>query len=336
MESPAMEPMGVDFAGDVAPILVRRCLECHSGENPEGGLSLTSPSSIRRGGDSGAAIDAERPSQSLLLERIESGEMPPREALSTAERQALTNWITLGAVWQGGPLDFFSATTDTRAGRDFWSLAPLASPTPPKPDPASGHEDWARGPIDAFILDAMVEAGLEPAAQADPRTLARRVAFDLVGLPPDPDRVDAFVSDPTDEAYARLVDDLLASPSYGERWGRHWLDVVRFGESDGFERNFARENAWPYRDWVIDALNADMPYDRFVRMQLIGDLEPGGFEGIAATGFWVAGAHNTVVGGSERMKQLARQDELEEVLGTLGQAFLGLTLNCARCHDHKF
>ena len=170
----------------------------------------------------------------------------------------------------------------------------------------------------------------------DPRNLIRRLYFDLIGLPPTPEQVAAFVADPSEASYQRIVEDLLNSQHYGERWGRHWLDVVRFGESDGFERNFQRENAWHYRDWVINALNDDMPYDEFVRMQLIGDQLAGGTDGAAATGFWVAGVHNTTVGGSKRMKQLARQDEIEDVLATLGQTFVGLTFNCARCHDHKF
>jgi cytochrome c551/c552 len=325
----------VAFSRDVGPILVRRCLECHSGDAPEGGLSLTDEAALRAGGESGLAVEPGQREASLLWQRIASDEMPPRHPLPDAEKQTLAAWIDAGAAWQGGPLDRFSSTTDARAGRDFWSLAPLADPPPPTtPDAASGT--WGRGAIDAFILEGLATAGLRPAPEANARTLVRRLFFDLVGLPPPPDRIDAFAADPSDAAYERLVDELLASPAYGERWGRHWLDVVRFGESDGFERNFARDNAWPYRDWVIAALNADMPYDRFVRMQLVGDLEPGGVEGIAATGFWVAGAHNTVVGGSQRMKLLARQDEIEEVLGTFGQAFLGLTLNCARCHDHKF
>jgi cytochrome c551/c552 len=325
----------VAFSRDVGPLFVRRCLECHSGDTPEGGLSLTDEAALRAGGESGRAIEPGNPKGSLLWQRIASDEMPPRHPLSDAEKEALAAWIDAGAAWQDGPLDRFSTTTDTRAGRDFWSLAALADPPTPAP-PIAARGTWGRGTIDAFVLEGLVAAGLRPAPEADPRTLVRRLFFDLVGLPPPPDRIDAFAADPSDLAYERLVDELLASTAYGERWGRHWLDVVRFGESDGFERNFARDNAWPYRDWVIAALNADMPYDRFVRMQLIGDLEPGGVEGIAATGFWVAGAHNTVVGGSRRMKQLARQDEIEEVLGTLGQAFLGLTLNCARCHDHKF
>lgn len=326
----------IDFSRDVAPVLVRRCLECHSGESPEGSLTLTDFAGLERGGDSGVAIEAGDSRGSLLWQRIDADEMPPKHPVPAAEKKIIADWIDAGARWQGGSLDLFSLTTEARAGRDFWSLTPIrdvAVPDVADRDPPKG---WPRNAIDAFVLDGLATAGLRPAAAADPRALIRRVWFDLVGLPPSPEQIDAFVTDSSDAAYGRLVDQLLASPAYGERWGRHWLDVVRFGESDGFERNFVRDNAWPYRDWVIDALNADMPYDRFVRMQLIGDLLDGGFGGVAATGFWVAGAHNAVVGGSKRMRLLARQDEVEEVIGTLGQTFVGLTLQCARCHDHKF
>jgi hypothetical protein len=334
--SAATGDAAVDFDHDVAPLLVRKCLECHSGESPEGGLALTDEVAVRRGGESGAALVPGDSRASLLWQRVADGEMPPKHPLAAGEKQVLADWIDAGATWGRGSLDLFSLTTDTRAGRDFWSLSPVRDvPLPDRADDGRSPP-WGRGPIDAFILDGLVRAGLQPAAPADPATLVRRVWFDLVGLPPPPEEVTAFAADPSVAAYEALVDHLLASPAYGERWGRHWLDVVRFGESDGFERNFARDNAWPYRDWVIDALNADMPYDRFVRMQLVGDLLDDGLDGVAATGFWVAGAHNTVVGGSKRMKLLARQDEIEEVLGTLGQTFVGLTLQCARCHDHKF
>jgi len=331
----AAEDQAVDFRRDVAPLLVRRCLECHSGESPEGDLRLTDATTLERGGESGVAIVAGDAAASLLWQRVAADEMPPQAPLSAEERRTLAAWIDAGGRWQGPALEAFALSTETRAGRDWWSLVPLRDAAPPAVG-ADAPPAWREGGIDAFVLERLRAAGLRPAAAADPRTLVRRVSFDLVGLPPSAEQVTAFAADPSDAAYGRLVDELLDSPAYGERWGRHWLDVVRFGESDGFERNVARENAWPYRDWVIDALNADMPYDRFVRMQLTGDLLEAGAAGTAATGFWVAGAHNTVVGGSKRMQLLARQDEIEEVVGTLGQTFLGLTLQCARCHAHKF
>lgn len=319
---------GVDlFARDVAPLLVARCLECHGDGHPSGGLTLLDETGLRTGGENGPAVVAGRSAESLLWRRVAADEMPPTQPLSTEEKAALARWIDAGAVWAAGPLDPFARSTATRAGRDFWSLQPLRDVTPPAP---TGH------PIDAFIGRRLAEAGLRPAPLADPRTLLRRLCFDLVGLPPTPAELEAFAADPSEAAYRGIVDRLLASPACAERWARHWLDVVRFGESDGFERNVARDHAWHYRDWVIGALAADMPYDEFVRMQLVGDQLVDGIDGAAATGFWVAGVHNTVVGSSPRMRQLARQDEIEEVLATIGQTFVGLTFHCARCHDHRF
>lgn len=320
-----------DFNTQIAPILVSHCLECHQGPNPKGGLDLTEWAKVEKGGDSGAALVAGHAADSLLWERVFSDEMPPKHPLSKANKKALRQWIDEGAIWGIPHLEIFSITTDSRAGRDWWSLQPLETVTPPSPG-----AEWGRNEIDAFVLQQLHKSNLKTSHEASPRTLLRRVYFDLIGLPPTPRQVASFVADPSEAAYQAVIDQLLKSRHYGERWGRHWLDVVRFGESDGFERNFQRENAWPYRDWVIQALNADMPYDEFVRMQLIGDQLVGGADGAAATGFWVAGVHNTTVGGSKRMKQLARQDEIEDVLATVGQTFVGLTFNCARCHDHKF
>jgi uncharacterized protein (DUF2267 family) len=314
-----------DFVQDVAPLLVSRCLGCHSGDTPEGGLRVHDAAALAAGGDSGPALVPGQVQESLLWQRVSAGEMPPDEPLTAAEQGTIAAWLAAGGGWVGEPLDLFAVTTDERAGRDWWSLQPLVA--------ASVPEEQT---IDTFVQERLAATGLRPAAEATPRVLLRRLFFDLIGLPPTPEQIAAFEADPSDEAYRRHVDALLASPAYGERWGRHWLDVVRYGESDGFERNFQREHAWPYRDWVIRSLNDDMPYHEFVRRQLIGDQLEGGLEGAAAAGFWVAGVHNTVVGGSERMKKLARQDEIEEVLGTVGQTFVGLTFNCARCHDHKF
>ena len=183
------------------------------------------------------------------------------------------------------------------------------------------------------------DQGLRPQPEADRRTLIRRLSFDLIGLPPEPGEVDRFVADTTADAYERLVDRLLASPHYGERWGRHWLDVVRFGESEGFERNHVRDNAWRYRDWVVQAFNGDMPYDEFVRQQIAGDiLHPNDLEALIATGYHVCGTWDEVAHyeGSSEMQRATRFDELEDMVAAVGQTFLGLTINCARCHDHKF
>ncbi len=322
----------IDFDKHVAPILVSHCTECHSGAAPEGGLSLLDATLAMSESDSGLAIVPHDPTNSELWTRVDADEMPPKHPLQDDEKQTLKRWIEQGARWGTSPIDPYASSTSTRAGRDWWSLQPLRNPRVPAVD----HDPWVGHPVDAFVWNRLHAADLEPSPAADPRTLIRRLFFDLIGLPPTPEQVAAFAASPSDAAYEKIVDELLASKHYGERWGRHWLDVVRFGESDGFERNAPRNNAWHYRDWVIRSLNDDLPYDEFVRQQLIGDLTSAGIDGAAATGFWVAGVHNTVVGGSPRMKELARQDELEEVLGTLGQTFLGLTIHCARCHDHKF
>ena len=269
---------------------------------------------------------------SRLWTRIEADEMPPDNPLSDGDKALVREWIASGGAWTIDQLDPFQFTTDARAGYDWWALQPLTA----YPVPSLYSAGWVRNDIDRFVHRRLREAEIEPSRQASPRALVRRLYFDLIGLPPHPSIVQEFENDPSDRAYEAIVDRLLASPGYGERWGRHWLDLARFGESDGFERNNPRENLWPYRDWVIKALNDDLPYDQFVRMQLAGDLVDPGPDGVAATGFVVAGVHNTVVGSSQRMKRLARQDELEEMIGTIGQTFLGLTINCARCHDHKY
>lgn len=321
----------VSFDLDVAPLLAAHCLDCHGASEPQGGLMLFTMDAAQRGGDSGVAVVPGKPDESLLWQRVDSDEMPPRHPLADAEKSVLKRWIQQGAKWGTSPIDPFAVTTKTRAGRDWWALQPLPqTAAAAKPDASVSDQ------IDEFIEQRLQAAGLKPLPTADPRTLVRRLYYDLLGLPPDPEVVAKFAAQPTEAAWQQLVEQLLASPHYGERWGRHWLDVVRFGESDGFERNFPRHNAWPYRDWVIQAFNDGLPYDQFVRMQLFGDQLQGGLTGAAATGFWVAGVHNTVVGGSDRMKTLARQDEIEEVLAVVGQTFLGLTVNCARCHDHKF
>lgn len=322
----------LDFRREVAPLLAARCLECHDGNAPEAGLDLSTRSGLSNGGESGPVILEKTPEESLLWQRIGTNEMPPEHPLTQAEKDIFKEWIFGGARWQGEPIDRFRYTSDIRAGYDWWSLQPVRTVTPPRIENAS----WPRNSIDRFVLRRLNEHQLSPSGQATPRAQIRRLYFDLIGLPPSPDVIEKFAAHPTDEAYEQIVDDLLASRHYGERWARHWLDVVRFGESNGFERNAPRTNFWYYRDWVIKSLNDDMPYDDFVRMQLIGDLLKPGPEGAAAVGFLVAGVHNTTVGGSERMKKLARQDELEEVIAAVGQTFLGLTVNCARCHDHKF
>jgi len=325
----------VDFDRRVAPVLAAHCLECHSGPAPKGGLDLSRQDRAFAGGESGPAIVAGKPDESLLLQRIADGEMPPKKPLPAEEVALLKEWIAGGAAWGTSPIDPFRATTSTRAGYDWWSLQPFARPNPP----AVERADFVRNPIDSFVLAKLESVGLAPSPEADRRTLIRRVTFDLTGLPPTPEEVAAFVSDPDALAYEKLVDRLLASPHLGEKWARHWLDLARFGESNGFEYDEPRRNAWPYRDWVIGVLNDDLPFDEFARRQVAGDvLAPGDPRAITATGFLVAGAYDTAGQNqqSAAMKAVVRQDELEDVISTVSQTFLGLTAHCARCHDHKF
>lgn len=324
-----------DFDRQVAPILARRCLDCHSGPDPKGGLDLSRRSALFRGGANGEAVVPGKPDESLIWEQIADDTMPPKRPLPVAEKQVLRQWIAAGASWGGDPIDPYQATTDRRAGRDWWSLQPVRRP----PLPAVQRPSWARNPIDRFVLAGLDASGLSPAAPADRRVLIRRLSFDLLGLPPSPEEVREFLQDEAPGAYERLVDRLLASPQYGVRWGRLWLDLARYGESNGFEHDEFRPDAWPYRDWVVDALNRDLPYDEFARLQLAGDvLHPEESDAIKATGFLVAGAFDSVGQNqqSEAMRKVVRQDELEDLVSTVGQTFLGLTIQCARCHDHKF
>jgi hypothetical protein len=307
-----------DFDKQVAPILAARCMDCHSGAKPKGKFDISRKSNVH--------VDE-------LWRRVSSGEMPPKKPLSDAELKLLKEWVESGAMWGTDPIDPFRFTTSTRAGYDWWALQPVKRPELPK---LGNQYSAISTPLDKFVLKRLEDAKLKPNPPADRRTLIRRLYFDLIGLPPGPEEVEAFVNDKALDAYEKLVDKLLSSPHYGERWARHWLDVVRYGETDGFERNTPRPNSWHYRDWVIRALNADMRYDEFVRLQLAGDvLKPNDPDAVRATGFLVAAVHNTVLGNAQ-MVAIARQDELEDLVGSVGQTFLGLTTNCARCHDHKF
>jgi hypothetical protein len=313
-----------------AVALLQRCVTCHGGTKPEGGLNLTTRALALKGGASGVALTPGDPEHSLLLRRIVAKQMPPGSPLTAGEIALLRRWIAGGAAWpDAGP---------KRAGLDWWSLRPLTAPVPPV---LQGHRAaaWVQSPIDAFVLAKLQARGLSPAPPADRVTLIRRVTFDLLGVPPTPGEIDRFLADRATNAYARLVDRLLADPRYGERWGRHWLDVARFGESHGFERDQFRPNAWRYRDYVIGAFNQDKPYARFILEQIAGDvLTPHTQDGIVATGFLVAGPWDEVgeTQVNNVMKARVREEEREDMVGTVCQTFLGLTVNCARCHDHKF
>ncbi|MCA9036043.1 MAG: DUF1553 domain-containing protein [Planctomycetaceae bacterium] len=341
------EPGG-HFDNEVAPLLVRRCLNCHNSSTNEGGLNLSRSADAMAGGESGAAILPGNPQGRLLWQRIDADEMPPKEHLPSSEKELLRKWIADGARWGSDPIDPFRFSTQDRGGYDWWSLQPVTSPAVPNVSDAS----WPRNELDRFVLAELESKQLAPSEQADGRTLLRRLYFDLIGLPPllkeengklkeelFDIEIDLATFGDHPEAYTAVVDRLLQSPHYGERWARHWLDVIRFGESQGFERNRIRENAWRYRDWVINALNNDLPYDEFVRQQIAGDvLYPDDLDALLATGFLVCGTwdqvgHNE---GSPEMRKAVRQDDLEDLVAAFGQSFLGLTTNCARCHDHKF
>ena len=326
--NPPANPAAVDFDREIAPLLARRCLECHDANEKKGGLDLTRPSTTAAGGESGDAIIGDKPLDGLLWKRISSDEMPPKKPLAAAEKKLLERWLTSGARWGTDPINPVRYSSERRGGFDWWALQPLQVVAPPT---------TARTPVDAFVHAALRTKSLTPSAEAERRVLVRRLSFDLIGLPPSPELLDEFIADQSPDAYERLVDRLLASPHYGERWARHWLDVAHFGESDGFEYDRLRPNAWPYRDWVIRAFNEDLPYDEFVALQVAGDLlRPNDPQAVIATGFLVGGAFDGLNPAGDTMRQIMRQDELEDLVGIVGQSFVGLTVQCARCHDHKF
>jgi mono/diheme cytochrome c family protein len=315
------------FERQIRPIITDKCLACHASDARKGGLDLTRRSLAVAGGTSGPAIVAGQPDESLLFEKISAGEMPPKNPLRAEQVAAVRAWIAAGAPYPDEPL------TPKRAGPGWWSLQPIRRPVVP----AVRTVGWVRDPIDAFIGEKLEANHLNPAPEADRATYIRRVSFDLVGLPPTPEEIATFVRDSSPEAYERLVDRLLASPRYGERWGRHWLDVVRFGESHGYETNALRPSAWPYRDQVIRSFNRDTPFSQFVLEQLAGDTIPNAdWLTQAATGFLVGGTHDVVGNQTPEGMLQQRADDLDDIITAAGTAFLGLTINCARCHDHKF
>ncbi len=322
------------FEAHVKPLLVDRCLSCH-GADRKGGLDLRQQQTALAGGESGPVIEAGEPDSSPLIDYVESQEMPPGQTLASDEVAILRRWIAEGAYYPPQPIDPFAVTTGKRAGLDWWSLKPLAEPTAPKLD--GELHDWSDHPIDRFIAAQLAVKGLSPSPPADRRTLIRRLSYDLTGLPPTFEEVQAFVQDERSDAYERLVDQLLASPRYGEHWGRHWLDVVRFGESNGYERNQIIDNAWPFRDYVIRACNEDKPFDQLVREHLAGDLLASGDPAVeVGTTFLVCGPYDDV--GNQDPVQAAqiRANTVDDMIRAVSETFLGLTVGCARCHDHKF
>lgn len=329
------------FEKRVRPILANNCFACHGPYAGEGqaGLRLDSLEGMLRGGRSGPAIVPGQSSQSLLIHAINhdtSLQMPPKAKLPINEVVALTGWVDDGAYWPDAgpttaPKPIAIRSTDegfTEEERSHWAFQPIRDPIPPE-----GGETA----IDAFIRRSLLGKGLTPAEAADKRTLIRRATIDLHGLLPTPDAVRAFLDDTTDEAFERVVDRLLASPRYGERWGRHWLDVARYADSNGMDDNIVHGDAWRYRDYVIRAFNDDKPYDRFLREQIAGDVitrwgDEDRAEGLIATGFLMLGPK--MVGEDDPVKQ--KLDFADEQLATTSRAILALTIDCARCHDHKF
>lgn len=324
------------FEKEIRPLLLDKCIGCHGPDKQKGGLRLDSRHGWMTGGDSGAAIVPGDPEKSILFKAVEyegrDFKMPPKGKLPKQAIRAFGEWIKLGAP---DPREAVAEVAKKKMsptveeGRSFWSFQPIRKPTVPKPKDGK----WSNSDIDRYILQRLEAAGLKPARDADEVTFIRRLYFDLIGLPPTPEQIrDALGKKPAD-----LVDELLVSKHFGERWGRHWLDVVRFAESSGGGRTLLMRDAWRFRDYVINAFNADMPYDQFVREQLAGDLLPAknfrekGRQ-LTATGFLVLGPHNYEL----QDKDVLEMDIVDEQLDTLGKAFMGMTIGCARCHDHKF
>ncbi len=349
------------FKSDVRPVLIRACIDCHGGDEVQSGLDLATRKGLLRGGSKGPAVVAGKSLDSNMLRFISHREEPKMpeggDKLSAKSIDAIARWIDLGAPYDA-PLvvnprdpDSWTTTTVPAKSREFWAFQPLARVTPPGmdnrlPTQGSGHgtptasqklknEAWPRNPIDRFVLDKLEEKGLMPSRPATRRQLIRRAYFDLIGLPPTPEAIEQFIADADPNAYDKLIDKLLDSSHYGERWGRHWLDTARFAESHGFEQDYDRPHAYHYRDFVIKALNQDMPFDQFVRWQLAGDeFEPDNPLAMMATGFLGAGVFPTQITANE--VERTRYDALDDMAATTSTAMLGLSVGCARCHDHKF
>ena len=333
------------FEQQIRPLLTSICSKCHvKGEDSEGGLKLDTRQHMLEGGDRGPAIVPGDVEHSLMVQAVHRTDddlaMPPEEKLTADQVAAIEHWIQVGAPWsQDAPITRATAYWDgeiTAEQRRYWAFQPLADVQPPE----VSDKAWPISPIDNFLLAQLEARGLKPAQSADRQTLLRRVTFDLIGLPPTPEEINAFLADDSPDAWARVVDRLLDSPHYGERWGRHWLDLVRFAETNGLDNDYAKPNAWRYRDYVIEAFNDDVPYDQLIREHIAGDLLPQpriSHDGLRlqspiATGqFWFGEMLNVPV---DRQATLAR--ELENRIDVLGKAFLGLTIACARCHDHRF
>ncbi len=323
------------FRRHVAPILERHCLRCHQGKGAKGDVDLTSESTVVEGRGEGWLVVPGKPDESDLLKVI-AGEKPrmPKsgERLTKQEIARLRKWIKEGAAWPDNLVLKFDPL-------NWWSLRALARPR--LPDLTAEGQGWARAPIDLFVFEKLREMGMTPSPEADRRTLIRRVSFDLTGLPPSFEDVERFARDEDPQAYERLVDRLLDSPQYGQRWARHWLDAVHYGDTHGYDKDKVRPHAWPYRDYVIRSLNEDKPYSRFVKEQLAGDaFYPGTADGTLGLGFIAAGPFDYVgqieVKNGTLEKKRVRNIDRDDMVSVTMNTFVSLTVHCARCHDHKF
>ncbi|HWB12008.1 MAG TPA: PSD1 and planctomycete cytochrome C domain-containing protein [Pirellulales bacterium] len=344
-QEPATSPEQVEFfEKEVRPLLVENCHKCHGSLAQKGNLRLDSRSAVLTGGDTGPAVAPGKPDESLLIDAVSYGDlyqMPPAGKLADKQVAVLRRWVELGAPW---PAEVSTADTPTNAPAQFdleerakhWAFQPPDE----QPLPEVKNKSWPQSPSDTLLLSRLEDAGLTPVEPAERSTLLRRASFDLIGLPPTADQIEAFLADDRPDAFARVVDRLLASPHFGERWGRHWLDLVRYAESKGHEFDYNIPNAWQYRDYVIRAFNGDVPYDEFVVEHVAGDLlaEPrrhpqtGSNESLLGTGFWFLGEEN-------HSPVDLRADELDHTdnkIDVFSKTFLAMTVACARCHDHKF
>lgn len=328
------------FEKKVRPVLFQHCQSCHGPEKQKSGLRLDSISALLAGGESGPAIVRGKPEESLLCQVIEKGEpyaMPPKGKLAKEEISAIRSWVKAGAPWPGASSKGAPVKPSAAGGNNSSSLWSFKAPVSTSPPSVRDPSAWCKSPIDSFILSGLESKGLKPAPALPRHLLIRRATIDLTGLPPTPGEVRDFIHDKSPDAFSKVIDRLLASPAYGERWGRHWLDLARYADSNGMDENMAHANAFRYRDWVIHAFNTDKPYDRFITEQIAGDLLPATdplekARNITATGFLVIGPKMLAEDDPRKMEM----DIIDEQLDTAGRAFLGMTLGCARCHDHKY
>ncbi|WP_158222857.1 PSD1 and planctomycete cytochrome C domain-containing protein [Rhodopirellula sp. MGV] len=327
------------FENKVRPLLASKCVQCHGEEQQKGELRLDSIDAMTRGGESGAAVVPHKPQESLLVEAInyESFEMPPEKQLKAEEIEVLTQWVKLGAPWPQADSSQIRAAgkTFTDEDRNWWAIQPVSDPMPAGSDTTHPQwaNQWAENSIDHFVAKRLEQAGLKPAAQADRHELVRRAYFDLHGLPPTPEQVDAFVNDPKPDAWPRLVKQLLQSPRYGERWAQHWLDVIRYAESDGYREDAFRPDASVFRDYVIRSFNNDKPFDQLIREHIAGDeISPDDPDAFIGTAYLRHGVYEW----NQRDARMHWDLIVNEMTRVTGEAFLGIGIGCAQCHDHKF